>query len=253
MAINREGDEDPEVAREKRRRKKEMKRLGYKPPKKIDPKHYKIKDTLPKMKKTKKWKDFYSKKNKAFPPRPKLKNPKMQFPDVINVEKMNQIFERVENKVDTREFTYAFEKEGLDPLHNVELLNFRYNITRLIEMRYKLPEKMSATTVQQYVSIDRHYMKSCNKDIEKDVDVYEDLNEIMSEVNRLRQFKKKIMAGNQDPVLLGKITREMNRLKKVAKENAARRSEEHTSELQSPCNLVCRLLLEKKKITSLSI
>src|SRR3989454_7476744 len=27
------------------------------------------------------------------------------------------------------------------------------------------------------------------------------------------------------------------------------RSEEHTSELQSPCNLVCRLLLEKKKKT----
>src|SRR5256885_3280986 len=26
------------------------------------------------------------------------------------------------------------------------------------------------------------------------------------------------------------------------------RSEEHTSELQSPCNLLCRLLLEKKKI-----
>src|SRR2546426_6359512 len=33
----------------------------------------------------------------------------------------------------------------------------------------------------------------------------------------------------------------MNRL------NAGERSEEHTSELQSPCNLVCRLLLEKKK------
>src|SRR5256885_6813490 len=30
------------------------------------------------------------------------------------------------------------------------------------------------------------------------------------------------------------------------------RSEEHTSELQSPCNLVCRLLLEKKK-TSISV
>src|SRR2546426_2235719 len=28
---------------------------------------------------------------------------------------------------------------------------------------------------------------------------------------------------------------------------SAVRSEEHTSELQSPCNLVCRLLLEKKK------
>src|SRR5256885_9001693 len=31
----------------------------------------------------------------------------------------------------------------------------------------------------------------------------------------------------------------------------AQRSEEHTSELQSPCNLVCRLLLEKKKKRSL--
>src|ERR1022692_5251711 len=29
------------------------------------------------------------------------------------------------------------------------------------------------------------------------------------------------------------------------------RSEEHTSELQSPCNLVCRLLLEKKKNKSI--
>src|SRR5256885_3955353 len=29
-----------------------------------------------------------------------------------------------------------------------------------------------------------------------------------------------------------------------------KRSEEHTSELQSPCNLVCRLLLEKKNIIS---
>src|SRR5256885_13165533 len=31
------------------------------------------------------------------------------------------------------------------------------------------------------------------------------------------------------------------------------RSEEHTSELQSPCNLVCRLLLEKKKNTVQSL
>src|SRR5256885_730850 len=31
-----------------------------------------------------------------------------------------------------------------------------------------------------------------------------------------------------------------------------RRSEEHTSELQSPCNLVCRLLLEKKKMLTMT-
>src|SRR5256885_9142857 len=33
----------------------------------------------------------------------------------------------------------------------------------------------------------------------------------------------------------------------VGRRDVQHRSEEHTSELQSPCNLVCRLLLEKKK------
>src|SRR5256885_8009472 len=35
--------------------------------------------------------------------------------------------------------------------------------------------------------------------------------------------------------------------------NVVLRSEEHTSELQSPCNVVCRLLLEKKKKQRLKI
>src|SRR3989454_7948561 len=35
--------------------------------------------------------------------------------------------------------------------------------------------------------------------------------------------------------------------RRVPGDGIAERSEEHTSELQSPCNLVCRLLLEKKK------
>src|SRR5256885_11045990 len=36
-------------------------------------------------------------------------------------------------------------------------------------------------------------------------------------------------------------------LLKAGSTDGFNRSEEHTSELQSPCNLVCRLLLEKKK------
>src|SRR5256885_4735683 len=41
------------------------------------------------------------------------------------------------------------------------------------------------------------------------------------------------------------LTAEQNRWLRTLRD--ALRSEEHTSELQSPCNLVCRLLLEKKK------
>src|SRR5256885_8703604 len=41
--------------------------------------------------------------------------------------------------------------------------------------------------------------------------------------------------------------RQVSRTSSSARPSRRRRSEEHTSELQSPCNLVCRLLLEKKK------
>src|SRR5256885_3441639 len=45
------------------------------------------------------------------------------------------------------------------------------------------------------------------------------------------------------------LTRSFGRITHAStKRESGNRSEEHTSELQSPCNLVCRLLLEKKKI-----
>src|SRR2546426_4826393 len=50
------------------------------------------------------------------------------------------------------------------------------------------------------------------------------------------------VGGNQGEVRPGRSAS----LGKVIGPSFAR-SEEHTSELQSPCNLVCRLLLEKKK------
>src|SRR5256885_12072814 len=40
-----------------------------------------------------------------------------------------------------------------------------------------------------------------------------------------------------------------DRCRSRVRQTVSGRSEEHTSELQSPCNLVCRLLLEKKKTT----
>src|SRR5256885_12375901 len=49
----------------------------------------------------------------------------------------------------------------------------------------------------------------------------------------------------------GEVVRQPDRdlARFVRRGPVAERSEEHTSGLQSPCNLVCRLLLEKKKIT----
>src|SRR2546426_12148121 len=58
-------------------------------------------------------------------------------------------------------------------------------------------------------------------------------------INKLPRLRKKVFDISQGPHLA-----DQHLLRPVTKRE---RSEEHTSELQSPCNLVCRLLLEKKK------
>src|SRR5256885_11429450 len=55
-------------------------------------------------------------------------------------------------------------------------------------------------------------------------------------------FRSVIQGGGVPPSLSGTLEKVRSEAKRVPPP----RSEEHTSELQSPCNLVCRLLLEKK-------
>src|SRR5256885_7308648 len=65
-------------------------------------------------------------------------------------------------------------------------------------------------------------------------------------VTASQKVSKKII---QIPVEISSVCNEGSRGSKRfrSKDRRRKRSEEHTSELQSPCNLVCRLLLEKKK------
>src|SRR5256885_13212905 len=60
------------------------------------------------------------------------------------------------------------------------------------------------------------------------------------------------ISSRQDAMLkeLHEMTRRIEQLSQAEHDLIRERSEEHTSELQSPCNLVCRLLLEKKNITN---
>src|SRR5256885_7791522 len=63
--------------------------------------------------------------------------------------------------------------------------------------------------------------------------------------SRARLAPDKVLAGNV--VNSRWVLRKAAEMRGGGREAHLVRSEEHTSELQSPCNLVCRLLLEKKK------
>src|SRR5256885_6129763 len=68
----------------------------------------------------------------------------------------------------------------------------------------------------------------------------------------LRQLNNRVTVlrriSMSQPGRLPQTLAELDAIVAAIEQGDADRSEEHTSELQSPCNLVCRLLLEKKKI-----
>src|SRR2546426_5550125 len=64
----------------------------------------------------------------------------------------------------------------------------------------------------------------------------------------LFRSEREVLDANEIKMIIeGK---ELPKITPPPKPDDGMRSEEHTSELQSPCNLVCRLLLEKKKKTN---
>src|SRR5437762_4638606 len=65
---------------------------------------------------------------------------------------------------------------------------------------------------------------------------------------RLQQLAERLIGVEREDPIVGRLLRRPVFLTSVAAPSSLDRSEEHTSELQSPMYLVCRLLLEKKNV-----
>src|SRR5256885_3836905 len=85
--------------------------------------------------------------------------------------------------------------------------------------------------------------------------MYEDTKEYVKFCDNCQRREQKGEKSYLNPIEVGKLFKRIGidfvgPLEKTRRGNryilVTTRSEEHTSELQSPCNLVCRLLLEKK-------
>src|SRR5256885_11119175 len=70
-----------------------------------------------------------------------------------------------------------------------------------------------------------------------------------------QRFRKEVARSLRNQTVRTFLEKEFDRFSFGYRADGAAqpRSEEHTSELQSPCNLVCRLLLEKKKNNRCSV
>ena len=91
-----------------------------------------------------------------------------------------------------------------------------------------------------YPEIGMYYEKAAYEEAEHAAKFAELLGEVITDSTK-KNLEMRVDAEN------GATAGKFDLAKRAKALNLDARSEEHTSELQSPCNLVCRLLLEKKK------
>src|SRR5205807_10362742 len=102
---------------------------------------------------------------------------------------------------------------------------------------FLLSRRPPSSTLFPYTTLFRSYFVCSPKNRER-----ERARALARKIRALRRFSRRAGPGwARDRTACARARPRRRRA------TAATRSEEHTSELQSPCNLVCRLLLEKKK------
>ena len=194
---------------------------GKKPKKKKNP--FAVEDRIKTKMSHKAYRDVISSPN-THAPRKMPPKPKSMDEPALFVEKLNQIFEKVEEKSRVLEFFHEYEKEGLDPLHDLDHVDFRYNTTRLIEKRFEIPEKLDRSVVTQYMGTSRDHIKEFNEEMEDvKVDDYETIDEKVREIKDLRKVLGELTKTGGSPMEMMKINTEINRLQKAVMENEARR------------------------------
>ena len=213
--------EKKEEEKEKKEKKEEEKKEEQKKP--IEKNPFEIMDTLNTKMGHKVYRDVVSSPN-THALRKVPKRPTEQFEESFYIEELNQIFEKVEEKSKVMEFFHEFEEEGLDPLYDLDHVNFRFNTTSLIEKRFAIGEKLDRNVVSQYMALSKDHIKEFNDELEDvKVDDFDDINSKLQEVKDLKLVRKELAKDGNSPMKIAKINAEIKRIEKAVAENEARR------------------------------
>src|SRR3989454_6789314 len=151
-------------------------------------------------------------------------------------------------------FEVTVSKQLVISLATLLILLNTYLVTRRLELRKMREGLVSATIQNELVRLQsftdplteiynrRSLDDMATRYIGQARRSHKPLTFLLVDVDRFKQVNTRFGHLTGDFVLA-----EIAALLKTSVRGSDARSEEHTSELQSPCNLVCRLLLEKKK------
>lgn len=234
--------ETPKVVdAEKKPKSKEETPKKKKKKKATDP--YKVNDQLSSKISHKHYRDVISNPNpQVAPGRPKPE----KLPEVVHVEPLSAIFDKTEAAVDITCLVHEFEEEGLDPLAEMDHLNYQFDTERLIEIRYKLPERLDRVALNQYLLLSKKRVKEFNEDIsEITIKDFDTMDEKMRDIKDMRKKMEVLMKDKVHPAKvmilqskIAKMEKEMieNEAASMLVEKHARRQQKKRDNMESDLN-----------------
>lgn len=183
-------------------------------------KAYKVDDKIPGKVEHKNYEDVISRPNQHI----EWSKPKPTSDKVEGGEPRNEVFDKSEASIKIKDFVHEVEVEGINPLKDLLHVNYRIDITKLIEKRFALGERLNKDVLHQYMLANTEALKQFNEDIEfTKIDDFESINEKLIEVKDLKKVLKELVKTGDEPLKVAEINRQINEKEKDIAENEARR------------------------------
>ena len=202
------------AAEEKKKKEEEEMMKNLKP-------NYNIEDQIKGDLKHKNYEDVVSRPNNHI----EWKTPQLEKKiDDGGGDVRHEIFDKSEATIKIKHFVYEFEEEGINPLYDLNHLNYKIDVTKLIQKRFELSEKLNREVLHLYLKNGNESVKEFNEEIsDMKVDDYETINEKLQEVKDLKKVQKELVKTGGDPVKLTQITSTIAKKEKEIQENEAKR------------------------------
>lgn len=140
----------------------------------------------------------------------KAKNFSVKSPDI---EAPTQFFEKIEGSYDVVSFKIRYGPEGLDLLKDYALINYKFNVTSLLELKFRPEEKLTNDVIYSYLEHTPKNINHFNFDIKSLVLGYGEINN-PSFVALKKVYKKVMQKGNHK--LAAKLKKKIKRIESKA-------------------------------------
>jgi hypothetical protein len=139
-------------------------------------------------------------------------------------EPRNEVFDKSEASIKIKDFVHEIEKEGINPLIDLLHVNYRIDITLLIQKRFAVGERLNRNVLQQYLVANNLVVKEFNEDLEfVKIDDFESINEKLQDVKDLRKVMEKLVESGEEPLKIAELNRQIKDKEADIAENEAKR------------------------------